>query len=172
MKVLGFDPSSECIGVASIEGDAFVAWTFRPKGASIDEKCVAIRQFALATIIAEAPDFVGIEAPAEAFAQGRTNANAIHVVARVNGVIGEVCAELGVPYERVPPSTHRKAFLGRGTFPAGEAKDATIAHCRSIGMTIKSKDAADATSVAFWAAGRARVSVVKPGDLFSTHAAE
>lgn len=77
------------------------------------------------------------------------------------------CFELQIPFAIVPVSTHRKAFLGAGRIAKGEGKDLTLAQCNRMGLKIRSKDAADAVSIAWWGAGHKRQqTMIKGEDLF------
>jgi Holliday junction resolvasome RuvABC endonuclease subunit len=55
-----------------------------------------------------------------------------------------------VPIIRVASSTARKAILGTGRFPKGEAKQHVTAWCRNNGYAVQTHDAADA--VLLWKA--------------------
>lgn len=52
--------------------------------------------------------------------------------------------DASIPFYAVPSQTARKAVIGRGTFPAGTAKEHVLAWCRTLGFHLRSHDAADA----------------------------
>lgn len=60
--------------------------------------------------------------------------------------------DASIPFFAVPSQTARKAVIGRGTFPAGTAKENVLSWCRANGFHLRSHDAADA--LVLWLAVR------------------
>lgn len=58
--------------------------------------------------------------------------------------VESTCYRWGVECMETHSSTARKAVLGRGTFPTGEAKAAVMAWCRAQGWAFPDDNAADA----------------------------
>ena len=70
------------------------------------------------------------------------------------GVVESCAAFAGIPVVRgLDIKTARKHLLGRATFPAGEAKAATIRGCRALGWLVANDNEADAGALWSLAAG-------------------
>lgn len=138
----------------------------------LHEKAATFRVWWRSLLAAEQPDFVALEAPLmgvqdeitfeEDMGGGKrmvrkptSNPATVQLLQGLNLIAGMVCVEMGIPFEIVAVSSHRKAFLGTGRPPKGEGKKLTLARCRQLGLDIKSLDAADGFSVAWWGVGRA-----------------
>lgn len=138
----------------------------------LHEKAASFRTWLKALLAAEEPDFVAIEAPLmgvqdeitfeddigggkRMVRRAASNPVTVQLLQGLNLIAGMVCVEMGIPFELVAVSSHRKAFLGTGRPPKGEAKKLTLERCRQLGMAITSLDAADGFSVAWWAQGQA-----------------
>lgn len=75
---------------------------------------------------------------------------AAEILTSLQAMAGLWALDEDVPLIRVASSTARKAILGTGRFPKGEAKQHVTAWCRENGFDVRSHDAADA--VVLWKA--------------------
>jgi Holliday junction resolvasome RuvABC endonuclease subunit len=75
---------------------------------------------------------------------------AAEILTSLQAMAGLWALDEDVPIIRVASSTARKAMIGTGRFPKGEAKQHVTAWCRERGFEVKSHDAADA--VLLWKA--------------------
>ncbi len=75
---------------------------------------------------------------------------AAEILTSLQAMAGLWAWDMSIPIIRVASSTARKAMIGTGRFPKGEAKHHVTEWCRSKGFDVKTHDAADA--VLTWAA--------------------
>jgi hypothetical protein len=81
-----------------------------------------------------------------------SNDSAKATAAYLNGCAQEVCFSLSIPFVLVPVQTWRAAFNGgQKPAPGEDQKDVTRRICEMMKIDVKSKDAADAAGIAFWA---------------------
>ena len=140
----------------------------------LHEKAASFHAWWMSLLATEQPHFVAIEAPLmgvqdeitfeddmgggkRMVRKAASNPTTIQLLQGLNLIAGMVCVEMEIPFELVAVSTHRKAFLGTGRPPKGEAKKMTLERCHQLGLNIKSLDAADGFSVAWWGVGRANM---------------
>lgn len=69
---------------------------------------------------------------------------AAEILTSLQAMAGLWAYDMSIPLVRVASSTARKAMMGTGRFPKGEAKQHVTAWCRAQGFEVKSHDAADA----------------------------
>lgn len=62
----------------------------------------------------------------------------------LHGMVELWAYDAEIPFVAIAASTIRKAMIGRGTFPKGEAKPAVMRWCRANGFEPRTDDAADA----------------------------
>lgn len=102
-----------------------------------------------------------------------TNMSTLRRLYGLAAIILEVAESLGIEVEEVNQRTWRSAFLGPVSPPktchdrTGWWKDQALARARSLGIDIKSKDAADAVGVGFAAYSKLTAGIAMPGDLFA-----
>ena len=105
-----------------------------------------------------------------------TNMSTLRRLYGLAAIVLEVCAELSIPVEEVNQRAWRSVFIGSVSPPKGTKdrtgwwKEQALAQARRLGLTITSKDAADAVGVGFYLHQKLTGSAL-PGDLFH-HAAE
>jgi hypothetical protein len=155
-SILALDVSKSCTGWAyGLPESAPVSGVerFAREGGTEDEAFGRALVWLTQAIGTMSPAIVAIEAPIKASGGGNTNPASQAMLLGLQGVLRAVVAlKLPTPAVLVASSTARKTFTGRGSYPAGEAKDAVMAECRRRGwldLDTLQPDRADA--VCLWA---------------------
>ena len=169
-------------GYASISGDHFKVGKWSPVSKTEGSRVLELQRNIRQWILMEQIDFVGIEAPIVMVNRTKkvtdefgatydeaqvNNPRTAMVLYGYNMAAQSVCEDLGVPWKHIAVATHRKAFLGAGRIPKGKGKELTLVQCQRMGVAVKSKDAADAFSVAWAAAGICKQNTFAGLDLLS-----
>ncbi|WP_395175078.1 hypothetical protein [Roseibium alexandrii] len=164
MKIAGLDIATNT-GWCIAEGQSFETGLFRNKSKSEAERNYNFRRWLWGFLKIKEIEFVAIEerikgemTKTEVDRFGRkskksiSNDSAKATAAYLNGCAQEVCFSLSIPFVLVPVQTWRAAFNGgQKPAPGEDQKDVTRRICEMMKIDVKSKDAADAAGIAFWA---------------------
>lgn len=163
MRVIGFDPSKTCTGVAVFDGGTWETWSLRcpikrPKGATAfnadytGEVINWIGAKVEVLVGSSGLDAAAIEQPLVTSASGKSGQMPIQTVHLLHGIAAEICAIChahDVPAVYVDQGKWRRAF---GVSGAGRAakKRSAVDVCRLEGIPVDSDDAAEAVGIARW----------------------
>ena len=166
MRIAGLDVASNT-GWCIAEGQSFETGLFRnkPKSKSEAERNHNFRRWLRTFLKIKEIEFVAIEdrikgemtrVEVDRFGnktrKSVSNDHAKATAAYLNGCAQEVCYSLSIPFVLVPVQTWRAAF--NGDLKPGKdenQKEVTRRVCEMMKIDVKSKDAADAAGIAFWA---------------------
>ncbi len=141
----------------------------KAQGENAEEKAASLAVQLIALMKPGRPDFVAIEQPmrnVKSFRKTKTdlagqvddltiNPNALQLEGLVCAAVAIVAA-YRIPWETIPSSTWRKAFLGAGRMPGRDRagwKRAAVDRCRALKIDVKNADAAEAVGISFAGAG-------------------
>lgn len=134
-------------------------------GDNAEEKAASIAIQLVAMLKDNRPSFVAIEQPMRNVVSFRKqkqtlagqveeqtiNPNALQL-SSLSGAAVAIIAAYRIPWECIPSSTWRKAFLGMGRSPGMDRagwKRAAVDRCRAFKIEVRNADAAEAVGIAF-----------------------
>ncbi len=128
---------------------------FGEQGASLEASFAAAIAWTEQVLQERRPGMIVFEAPlAPSFMRGHTSANTIRKLMGLAAVITGTAHRHGFYNIReATVSDIRRHFLGRRRLRSAEAKKATIARCRELGLNPKNHNESDAAALWFYAAG-------------------
>ena len=131
-------------------------WTVRfgAQGSSLEASFAEAIAWTKDRLIDDKPSMIAFESPmAPSFMKGHTNANTIRKLMGLAAVIGGTAHGMGF-YNLAEASVRdiRQHFLGTTRLRSADAKKATIARCRDIGLDTRDDNQADACALWCFAA--------------------
>jgi Holliday junction resolvasome RuvABC endonuclease subunit len=137
----------------------------KAQGEGAEEKAASLALQLVALLKPAKPDFVAIEQPMRnlnlfkrtredlggTVEDARFNPNALQLEGLCCAAVAIVAA-YRIPWETIPSSTWRKAFLGVGRSPGFDRqawKRAAVDRCRALKIEVRNADAAEAVGAAF-----------------------
>jgi hypothetical protein len=136
-----------CDGLADGSPPRFWTWHLSDAGEGRPRRLAYLRRFCDAYFAQQRVDEVIIELPLPIVVAARIGSddNTQLLLRGGFGVVEACAAFAGVPLVRaVDIKAARGHLLGRRTFPAGEAKKATMRGCRALGWAVEDDNQADA----------------------------
>ena len=132
-------------------------WTVRfgAQGSSLEASFAAAIAWTKDRLLDDKPVRIVFESPMPpSFMKGHTNANTIRKLMGLAAIIGGTAHSMGF-YNLAEASVRdiRQHFLGVTRLRSADAKKATIAKCRELGLNPRDDNAADAAALWFYAAG-------------------
>ena len=134
---------------------ALTSARFGEPGDSLEASFAAAMCWMENLLNARNPSRVVFESPLQpSFMRGHTTATTIRKLQGLAAIIGGTAHRMGFfNIAEAPVADIRMHFLGSRRIKSAEAKKATIARCRELGLAPKNDNEADAAALWFYAAG-------------------
>ncbi len=128
---------------------------FGEQGDSLEASFAAAMSWMAKTLKEHNPRRVVFESPMPpSFMRGHTTANTIRKLQGLAAIIGGTAHKLGfLDIAEAPVADIRLHFLGSRRIKSADAKKATVAKCRELGLVPRNDNEADAAALWFYAAG-------------------